>query len=86
MAKEFEWKERIDYKETIVPVIKWVTIRAIISIAAQKDYELCHIDIKTTFLYRNLKEKVYATQPQGFEIHGKEQMIYKFQKILYGLR
>lgn len=33
-----------------------------------------------------MKEEVYFTQPEGFEIKGKEEKVYKLYKALYGLR
>jgi Reverse transcriptase (RNA-dependent DNA polymerase) len=38
-----------------------------------------------TFLNEVLKEEVYVEQPQGFEIEGEEEKVYKLRKTLYGL-
>lgn len=43
-------------------MIKWTTIKAIISLVAQKNWKLYHTDIKTTFLHEDLKEEMYITQ------------------------
>jgi Reverse transcriptase (RNA-dependent DNA polymerase) len=29
---------------------------------------------------------VYVEQPQGFEIEGEEEKVYRLRKILYGLK
>lgn len=68
IVRSFEQKKGIDYEETFVLIIRWSTIRAIISIAEQNYWTLYHMDVKIEFLHEDLKVKVYITQPQGFEI------------------
>ncbi|KAJ9544829.1 hypothetical protein OSB04_024536 [Centaurea solstitialis] len=38
------------------------------------------------FLNGELWEQVYVTQPDGFVVKGKEHMVYRLHKALYGLR
>lgn len=45
-----------------------------------------HLDVKTAFLNGEIEEEVYVTQPEGFVRKGREQMVYKLIKALYGLR
>ena len=47
------------------------------SIVARMDLELHQLDIKTTFLNGKLKEDIYMLQPEGFEIKGHEDKVYK---------
>lgn len=42
--------------------------------------------MKFVFLNGPLKEEVYVIQPPGFEIKGREDMVYKLKKALYGLK
>lgn len=44
------------------------------------------MDVKTAFLHGDLKEEVFVSQPQGYEIKGQENKVYKLRKALYGLR
>ena len=44
------------------------------------------MDAKSAFLNGYLEEEVYVEQPQGFEVEGKENNVYKLKKALYGLK
>ena len=76
----------IDYEEVFAPVARIETIRLLISLAASYGWEIHHLDVKTAFLHGELKETVYVTQPEGFEVKGSEKRVYKLRKALYGLK
>ncbi|GJY25522.1 retrovirus-related pol polyprotein from transposon TNT 1-94 [Tanacetum coccineum] len=44
------------------------------------------MDVKTTFLYRPLKEEVYVNQPDGFVDHYHPDKVYHLKKALYELK
>jgi hypothetical protein len=44
------------------------------------------MDVKTTFLNRELDEEIYMDQPDGFVVKGEEQKACKLLKSLYGLK
>nr|GEW08242.1 retrovirus-related Pol polyprotein from transposon TNT 1-94 [Tanacetum cinerariifolium] len=44
------------------------------------------MDVKTTFLYGPLKEKVYVNQPNGFVDPYHPDKVYRLKKALYGLK
>ncbi|GJZ80052.1 retrovirus-related pol polyprotein from transposon TNT 1-94 [Tanacetum coccineum] len=48
--------------------------------------ELHQMDVKITFLNENLEEEVYMEQPEEFVIDGKEKMVCKLKKSIYGLK
>lgn len=62
------------------------TIRTILGLVAKEDFHLQQMDMKTVFLYGDLEEEIYMQQPQGFEVKGKEKLVCKLQKSLYGLK
>ncbi|GJT95109.1 putative ribonuclease H-like domain-containing protein [Tanacetum coccineum] len=43
------------------------------------------MDVKSVFLYGNIKEEVYVCQPPGFEDPNFPNRVYKVKKALYGL-
>ena len=86
VAKGYVQRHGIDYDEVFAPVARIETIRLVIAIAAANGWEIHHLDVKTAFLHGELKEEVYVSQPEGFEIKGKEDKVYKLMKALYGLR
>ena len=86
VVKGYAQREGIDFGEIFSPVARMDSIRILIAIAAQERWELHHLDIKTAFLNGEIKEDIYITQPEGFEVKGKEDHILKLKKALYGLK
>lgn len=58
----------------------------ILALAAQLQWPVYQLDVKSAFLNGDLQEEVYVMQPEGFIIEGKETKVYKLRKALYGLR
>ena len=58
----------------------------IIALAAQKDWKIFQLDVKSAFLHGELSEDVYVEQPRGYEKKGSEPLVYKLHKALYGLK
>ena len=52
---------------------------------AHFDLELYEMDVRSAFLNSDFSDDVYIVQPLGFEVAGKEDMIYKLEKSIYGL-
>ena len=86
VAKGFTQKDGVDYKETFSPVSKKDSFRIIMAMVAHYDLELHQMDVKTAFLNGNLDEEVYMDQPEGFSVEGKEHMVCKLKKSIYGLK
>jgi hypothetical protein len=56
------------------------------TLVAHYDLELHQMDVRTTFLNRDLLENVYMTQPKGFIVKGKEHMRCHLKKSIYKLK
>jgi hypothetical protein len=70
VEKGYSQKEGIDYAKTFAPVAKLNTIIMLITLATKYHWKLHQLDVKSDFLYGELKEEVYFTQPQGFVKSG----------------
>ncbi|KAK2574783.1 hypothetical protein KPH14_013025, partial [Odynerus spinipes] len=86
VARGFSQKYGTDYDEVFAPVVRQTTFRTLLTIAGKESMIVKHYDAKTAFLNGQLKETIYMTQPEGYEIPGKENMVCRLKKSLYGLR
>jgi hypothetical protein len=86
VSKGYSQKEGIDYEDTFAPVAKMNTIRLMIALATKNNWQWHQLDVKSTFLNGELKEEVYLVQPEGFVKKGKEHLVCKLKKDLYGLK
>ena len=86
VAQGFSQRHGVDYFDTYSPVVRYPSIRALFSLAAQHDWEVHHMDVKSAFLNADLEETVYMRQPEGFVVKGKEDWVCLLKKGLYGLR
>ncbi|KAL0410795.1 UNVERIFIED_CONTAM: Retrovirus-related Pol polyprotein from transposon TNT 1-94 [Sesamum latifolium] len=57
VAKGFKQKEGIDYFDTYSPVARLTTIRVLIALASVYNLPIHHMDVKTAFLYGELRRK-----------------------------
>ncbi|KAG8488543.1 hypothetical protein CXB51_016302 [Gossypium anomalum] len=86
VVKGFSQKYGLDYFETYAPVAKLDMIRVIVGFAAQINWNIHQLDVKSAFLNGNLEEEIYVEQPEGFKLPGKEDLVYRLRKALYGLK
>ena len=62
VTKGYAQRKGIDYNETFSPIVKHTSIRMLLSIIAQFDLELEHMDVKPTFLHGELEEDLDQIQ------------------------
>lgn len=87
VARGFTQIPGVDYFETFAPVVKNSTVKTLIAVAAAKEYNLGHIDVKTAYLNAIVNEEIWISIPEGFN-QNKIQNGFglKLQKSLYGLK
>lgn len=86
VAKGYCQQYGIDYAEVFAPVARLDTIRIVISLAAQKNWVIYQLDVKSAFLHGEINEEVFVDQPPGYEQKGHETKVYRLKKALYGLK
>ena len=57
-----------------------------IVLAAQQQWHMTSIDVKTAFLYGELDEELFMEQPEGFAVKGQEHKVFRLKRALYGLK
>ncbi|CAI7923556.1 unnamed protein product [Closterium sp. NIES-53] len=55
----------VDYFQTFSPTPKMTTLRVLLHVAAQRDYELHSLEFSTAFLQGSLHEEVWLRRPPG---------------------
>ena len=83
VAQGYSQKYGEDFDEVFAPTARVTSFRALLAVAAKKNFAVKHYDIKTAFLNGNIEEEVYVKQPPGFESGNK---VCRLQKCLYGLK
>jgi hypothetical protein len=62
------------------------TLRFLLGLVALEDLELFQLDVKTTLLHSDLDEEIYMEQLEGFTSPGREHLVCRLRKSLYGLK
>ncbi|KAL3846133.1 hypothetical protein ACJIZ3_003536 [Penstemon smallii] len=86
VVKGFAQKEGIDFNEIFSPVVRLTTVRVVLAMCATFDLYLEQLNVKTAFLHGDLEEEIYMLQPEGFEEKEKENLVWRLNKSLYGLK
>ena len=86
VAQGFTQKYGTDYDETFCPVVRLESIHTLIALSVQYGLELHQVDVTTALLNGELEEEVYMSQPEGFVAEGREHLVCRLKKSLYGLK
>jgi hypothetical protein len=60
MARGFTQEHGVDYHETFAPIVRVISIRVVLALAAFHDWEVDRLDVVTTFLEANIDEEIYT--------------------------
>lgn len=77
-------KEGVDFFQMFSSVIRFDTVRVVLSIMSRENLNLRQFDVKTAFLYGRLDEDIYMKQPESFK--DGTSRVCKLLRSLYGLK
>ena len=85
VIKGFRQEHGINYDEVFAPVTKHSTFRTALGYACKHDLEIRQLDVSAAFLYGDLEEEIYMSEPEGYA-SGVPGMACRLKKSLYGLK
>ncbi|CAI5947453.1 unnamed protein product [Closterium sp. NIES-65] len=86
VTRGFSQRQGVDYFQTFSPTPKMTTLRVLLHIAAQRDYELHSLDFSTAFLQGSLHEEIWLRRPPGFTGTFPPGTQWSLRRPVYGLR
>ena len=86
VAQGFTQQRGADYDETFSPVVRMESLRTVVGLAVRNGLRLHQLDVTTAFLNGKLEEVLYMRQPEGFVAEGREQLVCKLKRSIYGLK
>ncbi|CAI5477569.1 unnamed protein product [Closterium sp. Yama58-4] len=86
VARGFSQREGVDFFQTFAPTPKMTTLRVLLHVAAQRDYELHSLDFSTAFLQGSLHEEVWLRRPSAFTGSFPLGTQWRLRRPVYGLR
>ncbi|CAI7760119.1 unnamed protein product [Closterium sp. NIES-54] len=85
VARGFNEQEGVDFFQTFSPTPKMTTLRVLLHVAAQRDYELHSLDFSTAFLQGSLHEEIWLRRPPGFTGSFPPGTQWSLRRPVYGL-
>ncbi|CAI7793506.1 unnamed protein product [Closterium sp. NIES-54] len=76
----------VDFFQTFSPTPKMTTLRVLLHVAAQRDYELHSLDFSTAFLQGSLHEEIWLRRPPSFTGSFPPGTQWSLWRPVYGLR
>ncbi|CAI7746008.1 unnamed protein product [Closterium sp. NIES-53] len=85
VARGFSQRQGVDYFHTLSPTPKMTTLRVLLHVAAQRNYELHSLDFSTAFLQGNLHEEIWQRRPPDFTGSFPAGTQWSLRRPVYGL-
>ncbi|CAI7864703.1 unnamed protein product [Closterium sp. NIES-53] len=86
VARGFSQRHGFDFFQTFSPTPKMTTLRVLLHVAAQRDYELHSLDFSTAFLQGSVHEEIWLRRPPGFTGSFLTGTQWSLRRPVYGLR
>ncbi|CAI7774430.1 unnamed protein product [Closterium sp. NIES-53] len=86
VARGFSQREGVDFFQTFAPTPKMTTLRVLLHIAAQRDYELHSLEFSTAFLQGSLLEQIWLRRLPGFTGSFPPGTQWQLRRPVYDLR
>jgi hypothetical protein len=86
VAKGYSQVKGVDFGDIFSPIEKLNSIRVLMSMVVAFNLEIKHMNVKTIFLHGDLEEEIYMKHPKGFVVKGKQELVRKLKRSLYGLK
>lgn len=85
VAQGFKQKSGIDFEETFSPVVRYDTVRILLSLVPSRKLKVSQFDVRTAFLNGDLDEEIFMEEPHGY---GKSNgtKVCRLEKAIYGLK
>ncbi|CAI7877362.1 unnamed protein product [Closterium sp. NIES-53] len=86
VARGFSQRQGVEFFQTFSPTPKMTTLRVLLHVAAQRDYELRSLDFSTAFLQGSQHEEIWLRRPPGFTGSFPAGTQWSLRRPVYGLR
>ncbi|CAI5505094.1 unnamed protein product [Closterium sp. Naga37s-1] len=85
VARGFSQRQGVDFFQTFSPTPNMTTLRVLLHVAAQCDYELHSLDFSTAFLQGSVHEEIWLRRPPGFTGSFPAGTQWSLRQPVYGL-
>ncbi|CAI7785436.1 unnamed protein product [Closterium sp. NIES-54] len=86
VARGFRQRLGVEFFQTFSPTPKMTTLRVLMHVTAQRDYELHSLDFTTAFLQGSLHEEIWLHRPPGLTGSFPAGTQWSLRWPVYGLR
>ncbi|CAI7835124.1 unnamed protein product [Closterium sp. NIES-53] len=86
VARGFSQRQGVDFFQTFSPTPKMTTLRVLLHVGAQREYELHSLEFSSAFLQGSLHEEIWLRRPPGFTGSFSAGTQWSLRRPVYGLR
>lgn len=84
-AQGFKSQMGFSWEETFCPVIKKKSIRVLLALSEENEWEVHLMDVTNAYLNCPVSCDVYMEQPEFYEQGSRSKFVCKLKKSIYGL-